>query len=84
MKLAKAMWCVIAGFVKDHHMEAAASCGKDPCGSSACWAWVPLEHKEAVLVVHDTQRHIETHTDRHTHTQQDANTNTTQTYTNAN
>ena len=51
VELVRDMWCVIAGFLKDHHMEAAAGCGKDLCGFSACWAWVPLEHREAVLVV---------------------------------
>ena len=34
-------------------MEAAADCTEDLCGSPACWAWVPLEHREAVLVVHE-------------------------------
>ena len=34
-------------------MEAAASCRKDLCVLSARWARVPLEHREAVLLVHD-------------------------------
>ena len=33
-------------------MEAAADCSR-MCGSPACWALVPLEHREAVLVVHE-------------------------------
>ena len=47
------MWSVIAGFLKDHHMEAAVDCGKDLWGFSACRAWDLLEHKEAVLVVNE-------------------------------
>ena len=34
-------------------MEAAAGCSKKLCGLFARWAWVPLEHREAVLVVHE-------------------------------
>ena len=26
--------------------------GEDSCGSPTCWAWVPLEHREAVVAVH--------------------------------
>ena len=33
--------------------EAAADCSEDSCGSPACWAWVPLERRKAVLVVHE-------------------------------
>ena len=47
------MWCVITGFLKDHSMEAALGCSKNLCGLFARWAWVPLEHREAVLVVHE-------------------------------
>ena len=53
MELVRNMWCVIVGFLKDHHMEVAAGCGKNLCGFSACWAWVPLEHRRTVLVVHE-------------------------------
>ena len=49
--LARDMWSVIAGFLKDHHMEAAAGCRKDLCVSPGCWDWVPLEHRDAVLNV---------------------------------
>ena len=38
----------LPGFLKDHNMEAAAGCGKNLCGFSACWVWIPLE----LLVVH--------------------------------
>ena len=34
-------------------MEAAAGCSKKFSGLFARWAWVPLEHREAVLVVHE-------------------------------
>ena len=53
VELVRDMWCVIAGFLKDHNVEAAAGCGKALCGSPACWASVPLEHREAVRDVHE-------------------------------
>ena len=43
----------VVGFLQNHCVEAATECGEDLRGSPASWAWVPLEHREAVLVVHE-------------------------------
>ena len=53
VELVRDMWSVITGFLEDHCMEAAAGYSKNLCGLLARWAWVPLEHGEAVLVVHE-------------------------------
>ena len=44
---------VVGGFLENHSLEAATGCGEDLCGSPVSWAWVPLEHGGAVLVVHE-------------------------------
>ena len=49
VELAGDMRNVVAGFLENDRVEAAADCSEDLCGSPACWAWVPLEH----LVVHE-------------------------------
>ena len=45
------MRSVITSFLEDHHVEAPAGGTADLRGLLASWAWVPLEHGEAVLVL---------------------------------
>ena len=52
VELARGMPNVVTDFLENHRVEASADCTEDLCGAPACWAWVPLEHGEAALVVH--------------------------------
>ena len=47
------MRSVIAGFLKDDSMESRAGRRKDMHGILACRAWIPLEHREAVLAMQE-------------------------------
>ena len=52
VEVVRDMRYVIPGFVKDHSMEASTGSRNDLGAVLASWAWIPLEHREAVLVVH--------------------------------
>ena len=40
-------------------MESSASRRKDVCGTLACRAWIPLEHREAALMMHEVSVCVE-------------------------
>ena len=44
---------MITGFLEDDLMKSTAGRRKDLRGILARWAWVPLAHREAVLVMHE-------------------------------
>ena len=49
----------ITGFLEDNRMKSTAGRRQDLCGILARWARVPLEHREAVLVVHEVAVRVE-------------------------
>ena len=59
-ELARDMWSMIAGFLKGDRMKSSASRRKDVCRILACWARIPLEQREAVLVMHEVAVCVET------------------------
>ena len=52
-ELVRDVWSVVAGFLKDDSMESPAGRRKDMCGILARRAWIPLKHREAVLMMHE-------------------------------
>ena len=44
---------VITGFLWDNRMKPTASRRNNLGGVPACWAWVPLKHRETVLMMHE-------------------------------
>ena len=53
VEVVRDMRCVIPGFLKDHSMEATTGGRNDLRVVLASRAWIPLEHREASLEVHE-------------------------------
>ena len=52
-ELVREKWSMVAGFMKDDRMESSASRRNDVRGILECWARIPLEYREAVLMMHE-------------------------------
>ena len=58
-ELVRDSWSMITGFLQDDRMASSAGRRQNLCGVFACWARIPLEHGEAVLVMHEVAVRVE-------------------------
>ena len=49
-ELVRDSWSMITGFLQDDRMASSQAAAEFVWECFACWAWIPLQHREAVLV----------------------------------
>ena len=51
--LLRDLWSVVAGFLRDDSMKPSTGRCDNLGGVPACWVWVPLKHRETVLMMYE-------------------------------